>query len=123
MKTYARWLFGVAASFNAAVGLFVLFGPNLFAQLAHLDPIAGTNRLLAALTGGFIALFGYAYARIALDPVRFRPFIGFGAIGKLSAVAIMSALWLTGIIGPVVPALGSGDLVFAALFLDYLRRK
>jgi hypothetical protein len=122
MTAYGRWLFGLAALFNAAVGALALLAPELFAAWLGLDAITGTNRLFAALSGGFILLFGYAYLRIALDAARFRAFIGFGAAGKLSAVAIIAGLWLRHVIGPTVPALAGGDVIFALLFVDYLRR-
>jgi hypothetical protein len=54
--------------------------------------------------------------------VRFRPLIGVGALGKLGAVALVlfgalanPQLWR-------LFALISGDLAFAGLFFDYLRR-
>ncbi|HZZ90232.1 MAG TPA: hypothetical protein VFE13_18020, partial [Caulobacteraceae bacterium] len=78
--------------------------------------------VLVDLAAVLIAGFGYGYARIALDPVVFRPLIGVGALGKAAAVATVLAgaiafphLWrMFGLI--------AGDLVFAALFWDYLRR-
>ncbi|HWA62026.1 MAG TPA: hypothetical protein VG939_11670 [Caulobacteraceae bacterium] len=122
MQTYARVLFWLATLFNTAVGLFLAFAPEPFAATLDLQPVEGTNRLFAALCAGFILIFGYVYARIALDPVRFRPFIGLGAGGKIFAVAIMAWLWARHVIGWKVPALASGDLVLALLFVDYLRR-
>ena len=59
---------------------------------------------------------------IALDPVRYRVFIPLSIVGKLSAVVCISAPWLAGKIPATLPMLGSGDLIFAALFLVYLIR-
>ena len=122
MTGYARWLFGLAAAANVAVAALMAPAQRLFTDLLGLDPITGTNTVIADLAAVLIAGFGYGYARIALDPLRFRPFIHVGALGKLAAVATVLAgalavphLWrLFGLI--------SGDLVFALLFLDYLRR-
>jgi hypothetical protein len=61
-----------------------------------LDPIGGTNLVLANLAGVLIGVFGYSYALVASDPVRYRPFISLGAIGKLLAVAAVVEPWLTG---------------------------
>jgi hypothetical protein len=79
MQRYARWLFGSAAALNILVGIGLLFFRGIVAGPLGLDPIAGTNLVLVNLTGTFILLFGYAYALTARDPVRYRPFIPFGA--------------------------------------------
>lgn len=122
MKSYARWLFGTAAAGNLAVGGSLLLAQKPFAEILGLDPIVGSNAVIAALAGVLIVVFGYGYGRIALDPARFRPLIQLGAFGKLAAV-------VTVVVGArLVPhvwwlaVLVSGDLGFAALFLDYLRR-
>lgn len=122
MRAYARWLFGSAAALNLSVGVLLLFLRGAVAPLIALDPITGTNLVLANLTGIFIALFGYAYFLVARDPVRYRPFISFGAIGKLLAVVGATVPWLTGHIPPTIPVLLSADLVYAILFFEYLRR-
>jgi hypothetical protein len=46
------------------------------------------------LAAALVAVFGYAYLRIAQDPERFRPFIGLGVIGKLLAVGAVMWPWL-----------------------------
>jgi len=123
MSGYARWLFGIAAAANLLVAAAMSLGQSWFVAVLGLDPIAGTNVVLVDLAAVLIAGFGYGYARIALDPVRYRPLIAVGALGKLAAVATVFAgalsiphLWrLFALIG--------GDLAFAALFFDYLRRR
>ena len=70
----------------------------------------------------FIGTFGYAYARIAQNPRRYRPFIELGAIGKLLAVVAVTGPWLAGEVGWQLPLVVSGDVVFALLFIDFLRR-
>jgi hypothetical protein len=118
VETYARTLFGIAAFLNVLVALDMLFLRNLL----PLDPAPGTNRFLLYMTAFIVALFGYAYLRIAQDPRRYRPWIELGVIGKLLAVAAATLPWLSGEVGWRLPFLIGGDLVFAALFLDYLRR-
>jgi hypothetical protein len=122
MSAYARWLFGIAAAANLLVAASMSVGQRLFVAALALDPISGTNVILVDLAALLIATFGYGYARIALDPRRLRPLIGIGAIGKLAAVALVlfgaiadPRLWR-------LFALISGDVLFAGLFLDYLRR-
>ncbi|MGI9170404.1 MAG: hypothetical protein ACR2FH_09545 [Caulobacteraceae bacterium] len=120
--TAARWLFGIAAAFNVAVGLSLLFLRPSLAPVLHLDPTTGTNLVLIDLVGGLIVLFGYAYARVAADPIRYRPFIHLGVIGKLIAVASAVTHWRAGQVFWALPLLASGDLAFVALFLLFLWR-
>ncbi|TMA50928.1 MAG: hypothetical protein E6J76_11090 [Deltaproteobacteria bacterium] len=90
--------------------------------LVRLDPVTGTNLVFVYLAAGLVAVFGYAYLRIAQDPERFRPFIELGVIGKLLAVGAVTWPWLTGEVGWQLPLVVSGDAVFALLFIDFLRR-
>jgi hypothetical protein len=122
MRNYARWLFGLAAATNLAVVAAMMLTTGLFVGVLGLDAPVGTNGVIWYLAAAMIGVFGYGYGRIALDPVRFRSLIHLGAVGKLVAVVLV----LAGAI--LVPhvwkffALISGDVIFAALFLDYLRR-
>ena len=122
MKLSAPWLFGAAAAFNFAVGFALLALRPWAGPLLHLDPIAGTNLVLVDLTGGFILLFAYGYARIALDPVGWRPLIGLSAIGKAMAAVGVILPWAMGQIPAVLPSLVGGDVVFAGLFVVFLRQ-
>jgi len=120
--SYARTLFGVAALANFSVTFGLLLLRPQVTPLLRLDPIAGSNLAFFHLAATLIAIFGYAYLRVALDPRRFRPFVGLGAIGKVLAVATATWHWLAGDLSWPLPLLISGDLVFAVLFVDYLRR-
>jgi len=121
MDAYARKLFTVAAIFNFLVALGLLFGRPLVGPLFGLDPASGTNLVFLYLTGMFVALFGYSYLRIAQDPRRYRPFIELGIVGKLLAVCGATWPWLAGDVGWRIPFLAGGDLVFAVLFIQFLR--
>ncbi|MGD0190592.1 MAG: hypothetical protein ABSD74_07610 [Rhizomicrobium sp.] len=122
MTNYARWLFGIAALFNCAVGLAMLFLRPLFLGQLGFDAIAGSNIVIANLTGMFIALFGWCYLLVAIDPVKNRPFVAIGAVGKLLAIVCVVTPWLTGAVQMKPPPLLAGDFILALLFLDYLRR-
>ena len=122
MTSNPRWLFGTAAAFNFFVAAGLLLLRPSMAPLLQLDPIEGTNLVLVNLTGGFIALFGYAYLRVAIDPIAYRVFIPLGIIGKLIAVASAVWPWLSGAVTWPLPVLSSADLVFVVLFVDFLRR-
>jgi hypothetical protein len=87
-----------------------------------LDPATGTNLVFLYMSATMIGVFGYAYLRAALDPTRYRAFVELGAIGKLLAVVAASVPALRGQVGWQLPLLVSGDLVYALLFIDFLRR-
>jgi hypothetical protein len=122
LRAYASWLFGIAAAANFAVaGIMVAF-ERWVAHAMHFDPVTGTNVTLFAFAAMMIALFGYCYLLIARDPVRNRPLIHVGAMGKLLAFTVSALPWAAGITGPRIPMLIFGDVIFAMLFLDFLRR-
>jgi hypothetical protein len=117
----ARWLFGSAATFNVAVAIALLFLRPSVAPILALDPINGSNIVTINLVAMFVGLFGYAFALAAFDPVRFRPFIPLGAIGKLLAVACVAWSWLMGIIPVTLPVFITADLIYVLLFITFLR--
>lgn len=122
MHRYAQWLFGTAALFNIVVGLGLLFLRPWVSALIHLDPAGGTNLFFMNFTGAIVALFGFAYARLAVDASRYRPYVSFSVIGKSLAVLCALYAWAVGAISWQLPLLVSGDAIFALLFLDFLRR-
>lgn len=122
MTIHARWLFGVAAGFNFAVAAGLTVGRPLLAPLLRMDAATGTNALFIDLAAVLIAAFGYGYARAAVDPDGFRQCIALGVIGKLLVVAVALAHFYAGDVAWPLPTLASGDLLFAALVLLFLRR-
>lgn len=122
MQAQARVLFGLAALLNLSVaaGFLFLRGPLL--PLLALDPVSGSNAVFVDLASVMIAIFGYAYWRVAQDPVRYRQYIELGIIGKLLAVLTFGLCWLAGQSSWQLAALGASDLPFAVLFLAFLRR-
>jgi hypothetical protein len=122
LRAYAAWLFGIAAAANLAVAGIMVFFERWVAGAMRFDPIAGTNVTLYAFAALMIALFGYCYLLIARDPVRYRPLVHVGAMGKLLAFVGSALPWAAGITGPRIPSLMLGDLLLAVLFLDFLRR-
>jgi len=122
VRKYARWLFGTAGAFNLIVGGALLFARGWMAATLGLAPVSGTGVVLANLTGMFVALFGYAYLRVAADPAGYRPYIHLGAAGKFLAVVCVLVPWWTGEVPATLPMLVAADFIFAVLFLDFLRR-
>lgn len=119
---HARWLFGIAAAFNFAVASGLLFCQSWLAPLLGLTPAYGSNALFLDLTAMLIAVFGYAYARVAGHPQRFRPYIALGVLGKTLVVLLVFGHWLRGDIDWQLPLLASADALFSLLFLAFLRR-
>jgi hypothetical protein len=122
MNAYAGKLFRIAALFNFIVGGSLIFLRPRLGPLLHLDPVTGTNIAIFNLAGALIATFGYAYWRAGQDPKTYRAYIELGVFGKLLAVAVVTATWMAGLTDARIPGLVAGDLVFAGLFVDYLRR-
>jgi hypothetical protein len=116
---YERALFVTAACFNLVVGLLALCAYPLAARLLALtDPPTVWLHLVAAT----VLIFGVAYWLVAKQPQRYRPFVGLGAAGKLAFAAIIYYHWLAGDAPARLAMLVSVDVVFALLFLKYLRR-
>ncbi len=122
MKTYARWLFGTAAVFNIAVGLAVVFLRPVMAARLGMEAAAGADLVLENLAGLLAAMIGVIYWMISREPERYRPLILLSVLGKGLAVAMVMIPYGRGEIGPQLPLLVMGDLIYATLFLDYLRR-
>jgi hypothetical protein len=120
-RLQSAWLFSSAAIFNAVICVSLFFAPHAITRWLLLDPVTGSNMLILNLTAGFIGLFAVAYALVSMDPAAFRVFVPFSIGGKLMAVAIIIGAWLEGTIGWRVPALASGDLLFAIAFWRFLR--
>lgn len=114
----ARRLFTVAALFNLAVGLPMLLAYPFAARLLGL---AGPPTAWFHLTAAIVLVFGYAYWQVARDPVANRPYAVLGVLGKAAFVAVIYAHWLAGDLSPRVAVLVTADLVFALLFVAWLR--
>jgi hypothetical protein len=107
------------AVFNLGGGLLFVFPESAVGQLAGMPLPA--PRPYTILLAFFVLLFGGAYAWLALQKTIDRPLVAFAAIGKAGAFTIFFAFWLLGDL-PVRSVLAAtGDLIFAGLFLYWLR--
>jgi hypothetical protein len=122
MDTYARKLFSISAAFNFAVAAALLFLSGTILPLLGLDPVAGANLTLPYVAAALIGSYGYAYACLAYDARKYRSYISLAIIGKLAVFAVVCSLWRGGDVSWRVPGFASADLIFALLFIDYLRR-
>lgn len=122
MDNYARKLFGAAAIFNFVAGIAFLFAMQQVAQLIGMKPVP--SDLLFVHFGAVLVLtFGWGYWRVSCDPVGNRPIIRLGIVGKSLVVIAGYVDWYAGNVNWPFAALITGDLIFAALFWDYLRRR
>ncbi len=84
----------ISVIYNFAAALLFAFPSSSLGRLAGLPP--GVPALYRMLLGFFVVLFGGAYAWLARQPELDRPLVGFAAIGKAGAFAIIMALWVVG---------------------------
>ncbi len=119
--SYTRLLFRSGAIFNWLVGLPFLIALKPVAELLGLtlNPAAA---LFIHVTMGLVIAFGWVYWLIARDSVRYRLYILLGMSLKIMVVTLFCAHWLNGGIPWQLPALASGDTVYALLFWMYYQR-
>lgn len=117
---YICILFGVAAMWNLGAAGMLLFNPDFL--LARLNIRDMAARLLARSFASSVSTWGFGYALIAYNPTRFRDFAWLGVISKTIFFLIYLVAWLNRQMSltAFIPALV--DLVFAALFLEFLLR-
>lgn len=77
--------------------------------------------LFRASCAYFVALFGVAYAWMSWQPVIPRVLVGFAALGKTGAFVLFLMLWLTGAMPAALMPAAASDLLFAGLFVRWLR--
>lgn len=114
--TQTKTLFYSAALFNwGAVVILSLLARPLGLEPPHLN-LFGQIALLA------IFAFGCGYWMVGRAPNAHRGIVSLGALSKLGVVAIVVSHWLAGSATTQMAALVSGDVVYALLFLTYLKR-
>jgi len=121
MDKHARILFSAAAAFNFVAAMPFLVAPRQFAGLIGMQPVP-VDPLFPHIVAVLVLAFGWGYWRISRDPVVNRPIIHLGIVGKSLLVLMVCVDWLVGNTNWPFAVIVSGDAVFAALFLDYLRR-
>ena len=112
-----RTLFATAGMNILAAAAFVPAAEPLRAVLGI--PEAGHALYLLAV-GMFILIFGLGYLWAAIAGRAERLFITLAAVGKLSFFGLLVGCWTVGALPIRLPVLGTGDLIFAMLFLAWL---
>lgn len=121
MDKHASLLFSVAAAFNFVAGTAFLVAMPQFAALIGMRPLP-SDPLFVHFGAVLVLTFGWGYWRVSRDPVANRPLIHLGVVGKSLVVLAGYGDWLVGNTNWPFALLISGDAVFVALFVDYLRR-
>ena len=122
MRAHAKRLFIPATLFNWLVVLSILFLSDWLRPLLPLDVSIGTNLAFRDIGLALIAVFGLSYGLVAFQPQRFRPYIGLGIVAKSLVVMTVYGHWFAGHIDWQLPVVAFGDVVFVALFYNFLRR-
>lgn len=118
--TADRVLFLVAAAFNWLIaGSFLLAGDRVLAWL-HIYP--PQDVVLYRLLLVNVALFGAGYFWVGLDVTRNHAVVGLGLIGKLAMFVVFWQHALAGGLSYRGVWVAAIDVVFAALFAEFLWR-
>lgn len=113
-----RPVFGLSAVFNFGAAFLFAFPATPLGQWIGLpSPVPVVYSGLVAM---FVALFGGMYAWLAMQLVLPRPMVALAAIGKTSAFLLAVILWLAGEVSARLVQLSIGDLVFAAIYVQWL---
>lgn len=110
--------FVVAAVFNFAAGLPLLFAPEV--MLSTLGVAAPADLLFHRMTGLLIACFGVIYWFISQDLARYRPLVWLGVGGKAGVVVLFGQAFVAGLVPIPAFAVALGDLMFGVGFLVFV---
>jgi len=113
--TWICWLFGLSGFYDAVIGVaFLVAGPQLF-ETAQVPPPNHWGYLqFAAL---LLVVFGLMFFAVALNPAANRNLIPFGALLKVSYVAVVSYYWISTDVPLLFKPFVVIDAVMLVLFL------
>jgi hypothetical protein len=104
---------------------------NLFGAVLIAPPSVGLRALAGLPEAGhpfyawtlslFILFFGVQYLRLSVSTAREPYFVAIGAAGKAAFSLLLTAFWLAGDLPARAALAGSADLIFAAIFVYWLR--
>lgn len=111
----------VTAPFNFLAGYLFAVPNSAFAQVLQLP--GSEVSLYTLMSGALIAMFGGCYIWLAMQERLHAPLLFVGASGKLLAVLIAWATFLTGGLALLPAVLISGDLLFVGLWFYFLSKR
>lgn len=118
--TFWSVVFWVAAAFNMAVGGALLLGAD--AIVATFGGPAPGQKLIIHTAALLIMVFGLGYAMVARNLRAHTGIVSLGVVGKLTMPIIGAIHYAQGEIPLNALLLTLGDLVFAVLFVIFLRQ-
>ncbi len=121
VKIY-RVIFGLAAFYNIAFGLWAALFSDQFFTLFYLAPLPYPS--IWACLGMVVGLYGFLYAYAAWKPDRADLLIGVGLLGKvLGPMGWLLAVWSGELPPRTFPLILLNDLIWWFPFLFFLLRR
>lgn len=105
----------VTCPFNLVAAFALAYPTSAIGQLFGLPSDAPA--VYRAFASGAIALFGFAYGWLSVQPVIDRPLVALAIWGKLFAFTSLLVLAILDQIPMRAPMLGTADLIFALIFI------
>ncbi len=105
--------------FNLVAAYILLYPAGLAGDLLAMPLQApAVYRVFSAY---LVFAFGCAYAWMALQPEICKPLLRFAAYVKAGAFAVIWSMWFAGAASTGVALLAIGDIIFAAIWFNWLR--
>ena len=123
-RSQARRLFAIAALWNLAAAAVALIAPDFHRGMFFVSTTDPIGTIALVNTQAFwvtVLFFGIGYGIVARDPVRNHALVFIAALGKIYVFFAWSWHWHAGEMTSFALFGAVGDLVFAALFLWFLR--
>lgn len=122
-KTHVK-LFLIAAVYNFLGAIVPIVDPKGHFEVFFKGTVTESPALMMINQAFWVTVlfFGIGYYMISRDPVRNRGIIWLGAMGKLYVFGLWTWHYLTDLTAPFALVGATGDLIFACLFLLYLRK-
>ena len=109
----------LTAAFNLVAAFALAFPASALGQFMGLPPAAPLIYL--AMASGAVALFGLAYGWLSVQLVIDRPLVVLSTAGKLAAFTSVVVIVFYGDLPMRSIVMTSPDLMFAAVFIWWLR--
>ena len=111
--TFARWVFTIGGIWGV-----LIIGPLFFIESVMADATGKPFSHPDTYYGFLASTFGWqiVYLLIGRDPLRYRPLMLLGALGKFIYAGAAWTLFVQGRIVITVPMLASPDILLAILF-------
>ncbi len=103
---------------NLGAAYMFAFPSSWPGQMLKLPPTV--DPIYAGLCALMVALFGFVYAWLALQPNVNQPLLVVGALGKACVFFLCAGLWLTGAASSLLVGAASIDLMLGLFWLFWL---